>query len=96
MNSLSIKTLCHLQYISAQPSYNVYVLQAALLNSPRQRRKGQKGTPTMKGRVTYQSCLLNVMLAFIALVHYKHTLNHGLMLTSVSTNVLQNSFRQIC
>uniref|UniRef100_A0A8D3DB26 Protein phosphatase 1 regulatory subunit 1A n=1 Tax=Scophthalmus maximus TaxID=52904 RepID=A0A8D3DB26_SCOMX len=24
------------------------VLQAALLNSPRQRRKGQKGTPTMK------------------------------------------------
>lgn len=26
------------------------VLQAALLNSPRQRRKGQKGTPTMKGQ----------------------------------------------
>lgn len=34
---------------------SVVVSQAALLNSPRQRRKGQKGTPTMKGSVTYQA-----------------------------------------
>lgn len=51
--SVSIKTVSS---ISAQLLFYVAVLQAALLNSPRQRRKGQKGTPTMKGRVTYQFC----------------------------------------
>lgn len=54
--------------LSAQLICDVDVLQAALLNSPRQRRKGQKGTPTMKGSGSHiiSQC---VMLAFYVPTH---------------------------
>lgn len=48
---------------------SVVVLQAALLNSPRQRRKGQKGTPTMKGSITPGACQQCQTLALYVLGH---------------------------
>lgn len=57
MFSFFMKTMIYLFVLSLHYWNTVYYfLQAALLNSPRQRRKGQKGTPTMKGSVSNQSC----------------------------------------
>lgn len=57
--------------LSAQLMCNADILQAALLNSPRQRRKGQKGTPTMKGDLLFPiDATVNVMLAFYVLSQY--------------------------
>ncbi|XP_077429573.1 protein phosphatase 1 regulatory subunit 1A-like isoform X2 [Vanacampus margaritifer] len=52
--------------------------KAALLNSPRQRRKGQKGTPTMKGDLLFSPTVLSLILILCLVPELQFLVEHHL------------------
>lgn len=76
-------TVAHRQIynlFSSLADMKCFFFQAALLNSPRQRRKGQKGTPTMKGRALFS------VTKFVLVCHPKQNVHTVLKLKKNSDN----------